>query len=271
MAVITRISAQQKNDERFNIFIQKGSKEEFAFSVDADVLIKFSLQKGMEIDEEEWVSIIEENQYRKAFNKALHYLSFRMRTAHEIEVYLEKKEVPEATIKRVLQKLSEYDFVNDQTFAKSLVRSRMNTSFKGPGMIRQELKKKGISDRHTEEALDQFSYDEQLEASIAFIQKQFSSGKKRSEKEQKQRIAQQLQQKGYMWDVIEMAFQEAKISQSAEDEKEALLAHARKAHHKYKKYSGFEYESRMKKFLYSKGFNSEVISELLNGDEINDL
>ncbi|MDM5317948.1 recombination regulator RecX [Fictibacillus sp. b24] len=271
MVVITRISAQQKNDERFNIFVQKGTKEEFAFSVDADVLIKFQLQKGMQIDEKEWEEIIEEDQYRKAFNKALHYLSFRMRTAHEIEEFLEKKEVPQPTIKRVLQKLSEYDFVNDKTFANALVKSRMNTSFKGPGMIRQELKKKGISESHTEEALNQFSFDEQLDASIKFIQKQFSSRAKRSEKEQKQRIAQQLQQKGFMWEVIEMAFQEAKISQSAEDEKEALLTHARKAHLKYKKYSGYEYESRMKRFLYSKGFDSDVISELLSGDELNDL
>lgn len=271
MAVITRISAQQKNDERFNVFIQKGPKEEFAFSVDADVLIKFQLQKGMEIDEEEWEEILEEDVYRKAFNKALHYLSYRMRTVHEIEVYLQKKEVPDSTIKRVIHKLSEYDFVNDKTFADALVKSRMNTSFKGPGAIRQELKKKGISDNQTEEALDQFSFQEQLEASVKFIQKQFSSRAKRSEKEQKQRIAQQLQQKGFMWEVIEQAFQEAKISQSPEDEKEALLVHARKAHQKYKKYSGYEYESRMKRFLYSKGFDSAVISELLSGDELNGL
>jgi regulatory protein len=271
MAVITRISAQQKNDERFNVFIKRGPKEEFAFSVDADVLIKFQLQKGMEINEEEWKEIIEEDQYRKAFNTALHYLSFRMRTAHEIEIYLKKKEVPEDTIKRVLKKLSEYDFVNDKTFADALVKSRMNTSFKGPGAIRQELKNKGISEVHTEDALDQFSFEEQLKASVKFIQKQFSSRSKRSEKELKQRIASQLKQKGFMWEVIEMAFQEAKISQSPEDEKEALLVHARKAHLKYKKYKGYEYESRMKRFLYSKGFDSSIIAELISSGELNDL
>jgi regulatory protein len=270
MAVITRISAQQKNDERFNVFIQKGNKEEFAFSVDADVLIKFQLQKGVEIDEDEWEEIIEEDEYRKAFNKALHFLSYRMRTVHEIEAFLEKKEVPESTIKRVIEKLSEYDFVNDKTFADSFVKTRMNTSYKGPGAIRQELKKKGIGEGDTEAALDQFTYDEQLEASIKFIQKQFRSNAKRSEKEQKQKIAQQLQQKGFTWEVIEMAFQEAQISQTPEDEKEALLVHAKKAHQKYKKYSGYEYESRMKRFLYSKGFDSSVIAEVLGGDELND-
>ncbi|MDR7074633.1 recombination regulator RecX [Fictibacillus barbaricus] len=269
MAVITRISAQQKNDERFNVFIQKGAKEEFAFSVDADVLIRFQLQKGMEINEEEWDEILSEDEYRKAFNKALHYLSFRMRTVHEIEAYLEKKEVAEQTIKRVIEKLSEYNFANDKSYADSFVKTRMNTSFKGPGAIRQELKKKGIGENDAQGALDQFSYDQQLEASIKFIQKQFSGRAKRSEKEQKQKIAQQLQQKGFSWEVIEMAFQKAEISQSAEEEKEALQYHANKAHQKYKKYSGYEYEARMKRYLFGKGFNSEVISEVLNSDFFN--
>ncbi|MBY6038375.1 recombination regulator RecX [Fictibacillus nanhaiensis] len=270
MAVITRISAQQKNDERFNIFIQKGTKEEFAFSVDADVLIKFQLQKGMEINEEEWEEIIDEDQFRKAFNKALHFLSYRMRTVHEIEAFLEKKEVPEHTVKRVISRLSEYDFVNDKSFADAFVKSRMNTSFKGPGAIRQELKKKGIGEIDSEGAISQFTYEQQLEASVKFIQKQFSGRAKRSEKEQKQKIAQQLQQKGFTWEVIELAFQQAQISQTAEEEKEALLVHAKKAHNKYKKHTGYEYEARMKRYLYGKGFDSSVITELLSGDELTD-
>jgi regulatory protein len=269
MAVISRISAQQKNDERFNVFIQKGSKEEFAFGIDADVLIKFGLQKGMEIDEDEWEEIIEEDAYRKAFNNALRFLSFRMRTVHEIETYLEKKEVPENTIKRVISKLGEYQFVNDKTYADSFVKSRMNTSYKGPGAIRQELLKKGISEDKTEAALDQFSQEEQIEAGIKFIHKQFSGKAKRSEKDQKQKIAQQLKQKGYSWEVIEIAFQQAQVGQTEEEEKEALLAHAKKAHNKYKKYNGYEYEGRMKKYLFSKGFDAAAITSLLESEELN--
>lgn len=48
MAIITKITTQQKNQDRFNIFMDygKGKGEEFAFSVDSDVLIKFQLKKG---------------------------------------------------------------------------------------------------------------------------------------------------------------------------------------------------------------------------------
>ena len=51
MAVITKITTQQKNQDRFNIFMDYGKGEEYAFSVDSDVLIHFQLKKGMELDD----------------------------------------------------------------------------------------------------------------------------------------------------------------------------------------------------------------------------
>lgn len=42
MPFITKISTQKKNTERFNIFLD----EKYAFSVDADVLVRFDLKKG---------------------------------------------------------------------------------------------------------------------------------------------------------------------------------------------------------------------------------
>lgn len=47
MPFITKISTQKKNTERFNIFLD----EKYAFSVDADVLVRFDLKKGKELDE----------------------------------------------------------------------------------------------------------------------------------------------------------------------------------------------------------------------------
>lgn len=41
MPFITKISTQKKNTERFNIFLD----EKYAFSVDADVLVKFELKR----------------------------------------------------------------------------------------------------------------------------------------------------------------------------------------------------------------------------------
>lgn len=47
MAVITKITRQKRNEERYNIFLN----DEYAFSVDESVLVKYRLTKGMTIDE----------------------------------------------------------------------------------------------------------------------------------------------------------------------------------------------------------------------------
>ena len=46
MSMITKITTQQKNKERFNIFVDEGKGEKYAFSVDEAVLIKFQLKKA---------------------------------------------------------------------------------------------------------------------------------------------------------------------------------------------------------------------------------
>ena len=46
MQVITKITRQKNNKERYNIYLN----EEFAFSVDESTLIKFGLTKGKILD-----------------------------------------------------------------------------------------------------------------------------------------------------------------------------------------------------------------------------
>lgn len=46
MPVITKITAQKKLKDRYNIFTDAGDGEKYAFSVDEDVLIKHQLKKG---------------------------------------------------------------------------------------------------------------------------------------------------------------------------------------------------------------------------------
>ncbi|GAA3331694.1 hypothetical protein GCM10020331_089280 [Ectobacillus funiculus] len=45
MAVITKIQVQKNNKERYNIYIDKGSGEEYGFSVDGYTLVKYNLRK----------------------------------------------------------------------------------------------------------------------------------------------------------------------------------------------------------------------------------
>lgn len=87
MPFITKISTQKKNTERFNIFLD----EKYAFSVDADVLVRFDLKKGKELDELDILEIQYGDDVKKAFNRAVEFLSYRMRSEKEVRDHLKKK------------------------------------------------------------------------------------------------------------------------------------------------------------------------------------
>jgi regulatory protein len=263
MTLITKITTQKDNQERFNIYLDRGKGEEFAFSVDQDVLIKFQLKKGKEIDELDIQQILYEDDVKKAYNTALRFLGYRMRSEKEVADYLRKKGMVEPIIREVLHKLRNNNYVNDKEFADAYVRTQKNTTAKGPEVIRQELYDKGISEPFIAEALEQFTFEEQLAAAAKLYEKAKKQNKKFSAQQWKQHIEQLLRRKGFGWEVIQQVTSEKHDAQDEQREWDALEYHGRKAHRRYEKYEGFMYEQKMKQALYRKGFSIEMIEQFL--------
>ncbi|WP_044895130.1 recombination regulator RecX [Bacillus alveayuensis] len=263
MALITKITTQKDNHERFNVYIDRGKGEEFAFSVDQDVLIKFQLKKGKVIDELDIQQILYEDDVKKAYNTALRFLAHRMRSEKEVADYLRKRGILEPVIREVFHKLREYNYVNDKEFADAYVRTQKNTTAKGPEVIRQELYDKGISEPLIHEALEQFTFEEQLATAGKLYEKAKKQNKKFSSQQWKQHIEQLLRRKGFSWEIIQQVMNEKGNETDEQEEWEALEYHGRKAHRRYEKYEGFMYEQKMKQALYRKGFSMEMIEQFL--------
>ncbi|MGJ7911585.1 recombination regulator RecX [Neobacillus sp. LXY-1] len=263
MAIITKITTQKNNADRFNIFMDKGKGEEFAFSVDSDVLIKFQLKKGMELDEFSLLEIQYQDDIRKAYNLAVHFLARRIRSEKEIKDYLLKKEMEEPVINEVLHKLTEQKYINDEEYAFAYVRTQANTTDKGPGVIKQELKEKGIAEKIGSLALEEYSIEQQIEKAMKLSQKFFNKNSKDSFRIQKQKFEQMLLRKGYSFEVIQLALRETEDS-NKDEEFEAIRYQGEKIQRKYSGYSGFEYEQKVKQALYRKGFPIELIERYLS-------
>ena len=84
--VITKVQAQ-KAKNRFNIYIN----DEYSFAVDDSILVKHRLIKGKELDNETIEVLKVKGELSKAYQAALHYLNYKMRTEKEIRDYLSKK------------------------------------------------------------------------------------------------------------------------------------------------------------------------------------
>lgn len=264
MAIIAKITTQKKNKERFNIFLDHGKGEEYAFSVDQDVLISFQLKKGMELDDLDISEIQFEDEVKKAFNLALNFLSYRMRSTKEVKDYLKKKEVDDPIIPDVIHKLAGYKYINDEEFAKAYVQTQINTTLKGPEIIKQELIEKGIEQDILLKSLELFTMDEQIEKCMKLITKTIPKNNKVSERQTKQKLEQTLQRKGFTWDVIQIAMEEATIEKKPSEEWKALEHHGMKAHRKYHTLEGWEYEQKMKQTLFRKGFELDLIEKFIN-------
>lgn len=259
MPTITKITGQEKNKDRYNIFLD----EKYAFSVDEDVLIKHQLKKGMELDSFSISEIGYQDDIRKAYNMAIQYLSRRMRSEKEIRQYLSGKEIDETIIREVIHKLYEYQFLNDKEFALAFVRTLMNTTDKGTGIIRGELIEKGISEDLIDLALDEYPYEKELEMAHGLCLKFVQKNTKDSSKIMKQKLEQLLFRKGYPREIIQTAIAETDMDKDDELELAALRSHAEKAHRKYSNLSESDYKQKMKQMLYRKGFSIELIEQMM--------
>lgn len=265
MATLTRITTQKKNKNRYNIYLDQGQGEEYGFSVDADVLVEYRLQKGMELDDSTINALIQTDTIHKSYTLAINYLSYRMRSEKEIRQYLEEKEVEPEHADEIVKRLHQEKLINDQEFANSLVRTRIMTSSKGPLLVKKELLEKGVSGLEAEEALTYYPFDRQLEKAKKFAEKKLKTNSKKSRRQQVQNVQQTLMQKGFTGDVIQEALADLPEEEAGDEEWEAVVYQGEKLVRKYeRKAEGYEKKHKIKGALYRKGFPFELIDRFLD-------
>lgn len=263
MPIITKITFQQKNKDRYNIFIDDGHGEKYGFSVDEDVLIKFNIKKGLELDEYTLTEIQFADDIRKALNLAIHHLARRMRSEGEIRTFLLKKEVDELIINEVIYQLTEMRYINDEEFANAYIRTQMNTTDKGPDVIKRELIEKGVHRKNYEQPLSMFTVEQQVEKALLLAKKYVEKNQRDSHQVLIQKTKQMLMRKGYHQDAIQIVMDEASFEKETDQEMTALRIHGEKAHKRFAHLQRIEYTQKMKQTLYRKGFSLDLIEQFL--------
>jgi regulatory protein len=158
--IVTRIEVQKRNPRRRSVFIDG----EFAFGLDEEVLCKFGLKKGESLTGQQVEKITEEERKKEAKDVALRFLSFRRRTEKQVREKLKKKEFDERTIISTIDKLKEFDLINDFEFATSWVRDRLAFKPRGKRLLKQELWKKGIRKDIIDQVTEELCQDEDKSA-----------------------------------------------------------------------------------------------------------
>ncbi|TWT03013.1 recombination regulator RecX [Planococcus sp. CPCC 101016] len=267
MPIISKITQGKKNPERYNIFFE----DKYAFSVDEAVLIKHQLTKGKELDQWTIEEINFEDEVRKAYNKALYYLGFRMRSEGEVRQKLKEKEYGDAVIDEAIKKLYTHKFLDDQQFSEALMRTQINSGKKGPRAIQQDMQKRGIDKQMQKDVLDSYSEEEQLEIAKGLAEKIAIKEKMKTPSQIHQKINDNLMRKGYNYSLIKLAIEGLDLEKNDDEWTDIVTEQGDKLWRKHSsKLTGYDLKSKVKQGLYQKGFPGEVINDYLDKKELED-
>ncbi|WP_432352816.1 recombination regulator RecX [Sporosarcina sp. A2] len=265
MPVITKITQQKREKERYNIFLD----EVYAFSVHESNLVKFGLTKGMQLENWEIEDLEYEEEIQRAFNRALHFLGFRMRSEYEVKQKLLHAEFGEAVIQEAILKLKRSGFLDDQAFSEALLRTQKNTTGKGPNAIKEDMEKKGIDPSIQETTLEEYDPQEQLATATKLVEKAARKHSTVAPTQLKQRIQNALQRKGFSFDIIREAIASVDF-EPEEDEWTAITeTTGEKAWRRVSiKYRGYDRKKRVKEAMYRKGIPFDRIDAFIEKKEL---
>lgn len=196
MAVITALKPQ-KNNKRVNVYLDG----KYSFGIDLENLMKLGLKVEQNLSQDEIGSIISQAEYQKSLDKLVNYAMTRPRSKREIFSWFARKKIHESLRERLLNKISEYELVDDEKFTRWWVDQRQQFRPRSERQLRQELLQKGIAKDLITTVLSENEIDETKIARDLISQKSYKWDKY-NEKTAKQKKSEFLARKGFTWDVI---------------------------------------------------------------------
>ncbi|NWJ46219.1 MAG: RecX family transcriptional regulator [Chloroflexi bacterium] len=150
--IITSVDTQKTDHERVNIFLDG----QYAFSLTAILAAEQRLIAGKYLDAEAVAELQSADLYHRALSAALNMLSRRAHTEAEIRNKLKRAypDIATSTVSRVLARLKELKYLDDEEFARMWVQSRTSYAPRGSLLIKRELSAKGVKEEQIDEAVN---------------------------------------------------------------------------------------------------------------------
>jgi regulatory protein len=144
------------------------------------------------------------DNFDKFYNKALEFLSYRTRSEKEVRDKLRVKSVELGTIDKIIEKLKEKRFINDEEFARQWIENRNRFKPRSARLIAIELKQKGISAEIIESVTkdQELGAQSDLESAKKLAEKRIERLKNLPKQEIYTKLGRYLASKGFNWDTV---------------------------------------------------------------------
>ena len=143
--------------------------EEFAAGVSEEVIVKLQLRRGEPVSPQRLEQILTAEQDSQTRQAALNLLNYRARSRAELARRLRQKDLPEASIHRVIADLEASGLVDDEEFARQMTRSLNHTKNLSKRAILTKLRQAGVDRDSARAVVDEelCDYDERSRAEQA--------------------------------------------------------------------------------------------------------
>lgn len=148
MAKLTAITVQEKNKKRCNLFID----DNFFAGISIETVLLNRLKVGQEVSLEELGRIVNESQQKEAIEKAVSYVNKGLKTKKQVFTYLTKKGYTKQICWQCIDKLKEYNLINDTEYSRRFIDSASKTQ--GKRLIEYKLMMKGVKKEEIASAYD---------------------------------------------------------------------------------------------------------------------
>ncbi len=154
---VTDIKAQVKREGRYSIFVDG----KYSFSLSENELLNAGIKIGQEFDEAGLEKLKQTAVEDKAMMRAYDLLARRQRSTHEMREYLKRKDYEPELIEKILNKLSDREYLDDEKFARAWVENRRLLKSTSKRRLMLELQQKRISSEIISLVLEEDETDEQ--------------------------------------------------------------------------------------------------------------
>lgn len=224
-----------------------------------DVLLKYHILKKGEITDDVYNEIIKSNNFHEGYNRAIKFISYKMRTEKEVRAKLSKLSVPKKDIEMIIERLYNEGYLNDEKYINAYVNDQINLTLNGPNKILNNLKKEGFNESLIYKYLD-YNDDIWKEKAKKVLDKKLKSYNKYSKKMILIKLKNDYHNMGY-----EESSYLSLINDLNINDENAIIKDYEKVYRKLSsKYEGEKLIFMIKQKLYSLGYNIEQIEKIMS-------
>jgi len=194
--IITKIVPYGTKNNFFKIY----ADGQYCISLPTEIIRRFSLKEGGEIDPEKIEELSKAALVRRARERLLYSLDRRLHSEKELRQKLVRDYSPKI-IDLAIAELEKLSLIDDEKFARAFCKERMRVNKKGPYAVLMELYQKGVDRDLAKAVVDEVYKNDDAEYSSALSAAQKYSRELDTPKG-KQRLYAALCRKGFSYGVV---------------------------------------------------------------------